>query len=144
MEEVAKTWEEPAGWNKSLRFHVPIGGKTIPEPSLRIHLWGWFTNGQRLHRDDTLGLAVLISVPVWFERKSWLVSRNLRERISTWAPTSLSYGKASEKGQRFLPTDVALSPDGTLFFSDFYNDTSRRTNQVSGSIYRVTRKETYT
>ena len=48
--------------------------------------------------------------------------------------------KASEKGQRFLPTDVALAPDGSLFFSDFYNDTSRRTNQVSGSIYRITRK----
>ena len=48
--------------------------------------------------------------------------------------------KPSEKGQRFLPTGVALASDGSLFFSDFYNDTSRRTNQVSGSIYRITRK----
>ena len=49
--------------------------------------------------------------------------------------------KADKKGQHFLPTDIALAPDGSLFFSDFFNDTSRRTNQVSGSIYRITRKD---
>ena len=36
---------------------------------------------------------------------------------------------------------MALAPDGSLFLSDFYNDTSRGTNQVSGSIYRITRKD---
>jgi len=45
-----------------------------------------------------------------------------------------------QKGQFFLPTDLALGTDGSLFMSDFYNNTSRRTVQVSGSIYRVTRK----
>ena len=45
------------------------------------------------------------------------------------------------KGEHFLPTDVVLGLDGALYFSDFHNDTSRRTNQVSGTIYRVSRKD---
>jgi hypothetical protein len=49
--------------------------------------------------------------------------------------------KNDRKGEFFLPTDLALAPDGSLFLSDFYNDTSRGTNQVSGSIYRITRKD---
>ena len=49
--------------------------------------------------------------------------------------------KQDRKGEFFLPTDLALAPDGSLFLSDFYNDTSRGTNQVSGSIYRITRKD---
>ncbi|HIE91397.1 MAG TPA: hypothetical protein EYQ83_00450, partial [Acidobacteria bacterium] len=35
----------------------------------------------------------------------------------------------------------AADADGALYFSDFYNDTSRRTNQVTGSIYRISRRD---
>ena len=49
--------------------------------------------------------------------------------------------KDDRKEEFFLPTDLALAPDGSIFLSDFYNDTSRGTNQVSGSIYRITRKD---
>ena len=57
-EEVAKTWEEPSGWNKSLRFSVLTGGKTIRGPSLR----GRSTAPVRLPGNvfiegDALGLA---------------------------------------------------------------------------------------
>ena len=49
--------------------------------------------------------------------------------------------KEDRKSEFFLPTDLALAPDGSLFLADFYNDTSRGTNQVSGSIYRISRKD---
>ena len=48
--------------------------------------------------------------------------------------------KKDHEGQFFLPTDLALLPDGSLLLADFYNDTSRRTNQVSGTIYRISRR----
>ena len=49
--------------------------------------------------------------------------------------------KPDQRGRHFLPTDVLLGTDGSLFLSDFYNSTSRRTVQVSGTIYRITRKD---
>lgn len=48
--------------------------------------------------------------------------------------------KKDQTGQFFLPTDLALLPDGSLLLADFYNDTSRRTNQISGTIYRISRR----
>lgn len=48
--------------------------------------------------------------------------------------------KKGQGGQYFLPTDLALLPDGSLLLADFYNDTSRRTNQVAGTIYRISRR----
>lgn len=48
--------------------------------------------------------------------------------------------KKDQSRQFLLPTDLALLPDGSLLMADFYNDTSRRTNQVSGTIYRISRR----
>ncbi len=142
-EEVAKTWEEPAGWNKSLRFSRSHWRENYPGAFPPGSIYGAGSpTGNVYIEDDTLGLA-----------GTYLVSCMVRKEIMACKPklkgAHIDMGthqpfirlKASEKGHRFLPTDVALAPDGTLFFSDFYNDTSRRTNQVSGSIYRVTRKD---
>ena len=114
-EEVAKTWEDHPGGIRVSAFHVPIGGRTIQDPSLQdpfmVLVHQRATSTSKMILSD---LPVLISFPVWFERKSWLVSRNLRERISTWVPTSLSYVLRHQRKDNFLPTDVALAPDGTL------------------------------
>ena len=41
----------------------------------------------------------------------------------------------------FFPTDISVSTDGSIFICDFYNDTTRRVTDVSGSIYRISRSE---
>ncbi len=91
--------------------------------------------------DDTLGLA-----------GTYLVSCMVRKEVMACSPKLAGAGihmgkhrpfislKEEERGRYFLPTDLVLGTDGSLFLSDFYNDTSRRTNQVSGTIYRITRR----
>ena len=51
----------------------------------------------------------------------------------------LKLGEKSSKSF-FFPTDISVAPDGSVFICDFYNDTTRRVTNVSGSIYRVYRK----
>ena len=141
-EEVAKTWEEPAGWNKSLRFSRSHWRENYPGAFPPGSIYGAGSpTGNLFIEDDTLGLA-----------GTYLVCCMVRKEIMAFKPelveAQVEMGKhqpfvalkPNQKGQYFLPTDVALAPDGSLFFSDFYNDTSRRTNQVSGSIYRITKK----
>lgn len=49
--------------------------------------------------------------------------------------------KKGSENEPFLPTDVIVGTDGSLFVSDFYNSTSRRTVELSGTIYRISRKD---
>jgi putative membrane-bound dehydrogenase-like protein len=142
-EEVAKSWEEPAGWSKSLRFSRSHWRENYPGafPPGTIYGAGSPT-GNVLIEDHTLGLA-----------GTYLVACMVRKEVMTvtpkWKDAQIEMGdhqpfirlKNDRKGEFFLPTDLALAPDGSLFLSDFYNDTSRGTNQVSGSIYRITRKD---
>ena len=142
-EEVAKTWEEPAGWSKSRRFSKSHWRENYPGafPPGTIYGAGSPT-GNLLIEDDTLGLA-----------GTYLVSCMVRKEVMAvrpaWKDAQIEMGrnrsfirlKDDRKGEFFLPTDLALAPDGSLFLSDFYNDTSRGTNQVSGSIYRITKKD---
>ncbi|MBI1375005.1 MAG: c-type cytochrome [Phycisphaera sp.] len=48
--------------------------------------------------------------------------------------------KKDQRGQFFLPTDIVVGTDGALYLADFYNDTSRHVDQVSGTIYRIAPK----
>jgi putative membrane-bound dehydrogenase-like protein len=142
-EEVAKTWEEPSGWSKSRRFSKSHWRENYPGafPPGTIYGAGSPT-GNLLIEDDTLGLA-----------GTYLVSCMVRKEVMAvrpeWKDAHIEMGKNrsfirlkdDRKGEFFLPTDLALAPDGSIFLSDFYNDTSRGTNQVSGSIYRITRKD---
>ena len=142
-EEVAKTWEEPAGWSKSLRFSRSHWRENYPGafPPGTIYGAGSPT-GNVLIEDDTLGLAGTYLV-------GCMVRKEVMACTPKWVDAQIEMGKhrpfirlkKDRKGEFFLPTDLALAPDGSLFFSDFYNDTSRGTNQVSGSIYRITRKD---
>jgi putative membrane-bound dehydrogenase-like protein len=142
-EEVAKTWEEPSGWSKSRRFSKSHWRENYPGafPPGTIYGAGSPT-GNLLIEDNTLGLA-----------GTYLVSCMVRKEVMAvrpeWKDAHIEMGKNrsfirlkdDRKGEFFLPTDLALAPDGSIFLSDFYNDTSRGTNQVSGSIYRITRKD---
>jgi putative membrane-bound dehydrogenase-like protein len=142
-EEVAKTWEEPAGWSKGRRFSASHWRENYPgaHPPGSIYGAGSPT-GNVYIEDDALGL-----------RGTYLVCCMVRKEVMACRPklvdAQIEMGphtpfiklKAGQRGQHFLPTDVVIAPDGSLFLADFYNDTSRGTNQVSGSIYRVTRKD---
>ena len=142
-EEVAKTWEEPSGWNKSLRFSRSHWRENYPGAFPPGSIYGAGSpTGNVFIEGDALGLAGTYLVCCMVRKEIMACSPQLVEaQIEMGAHRPFVALKASEKGQCFLPTDVALAPDGSLFFSDFYNDTSRRTNQVSGSIYRITRKK---
>ncbi|HAE12562.1 MAG TPA: hypothetical protein DCG39_13065 [Opitutae bacterium] len=141
-EEVAKTWEEPAGWNKNRRFSRSHWRENYPGAFPPGSIYGAGSpTGNLFVEDDTLGLAGTYLLCCMVRKEIMACSPKLVDaQIEMGSHRPFVSLKPSEKGQRFLPTDVALAPDGSLFFSDFYNDTSRRTNQVSGSIYRITRK----
>lgn len=141
-EEVAKSWEEPTGWEKNLRFSRSHWRENYPGACPPGSVYGAGSpTGNVYLEDDTLGLA-----------GTYLVSCMVRKEVMACTPklqdAHLAMGKhqpfvslkEGEKGRHFLPTDVVLGTDGSLFLSDFYNDTSRRTNQVSGTIYRITKK----
>ena len=142
-EEVAKTWEEPAGWSKGRRYSRSHWRENYPGafPPGTVYGAGSPT-GNVFIEDDTTGL-----------NGTYLVCCMVRKEVMSYTPTlveaQIEMGehqpfiklKAGQKGQHFLPTDVVLGTDGSLFLSDFYNNTSRRTNQVSGTIYRITRKD---
>lgn len=142
-EEVAKSWEEPAGWSKSLRFSRSHWRENYPGafPPGTIYGAGSPT-GNVLIEDETLGLAGTYLV-------ACMVRKEVMAVTPKWKDAQVEMGehkpfirlKKDRKREFFLPTDLALAPDGSLFLSDFYNDTSRGTNQVSGSIYRITRKD---
>ncbi|MEO0414648.1 MAG: PVC-type heme-binding CxxCH protein, partial [Verrucomicrobiota bacterium] len=141
-EEVAKSWEEPKGFSKNLRFSTSHWRENYPGACPPGSIYGAGSpTGNALIEDDSLGLA-----------GTYLNACMVRKEIMATRPQLSGAGidlgehtpfirlKESEKGQHFLPTDVALGLDGSLLLSDFYNDTSRRTNQVSGTIYRISRK----
>jgi putative membrane-bound dehydrogenase-like protein len=141
-EEVAKTWEEPSGWHQDLRYSRSHWRENYPGACPPGTVYGAGSpTGNVFIEDDTLGLA-----------GTYLVACMVRKEVMACTPKAAGSGidmgphrpfvslKESEKGRFFLPTDLVVGTDGSLFLSDFYNDTSRVTNQVSGTIYRITRK----
>jgi|GEM_PF-116056 len=141
-EEVAKTWEEPAGWNKSMRFSRSHWRENYPGSCPPGSIYGAGSpTGNLLIEDDTLGLSGRYFVACIVRKEIMGFTPNLVDAQIELGPNEPFIRlKPDQEGQFFLPTDLALGTDGSLFMSDFYNNTSRRTMQVSGSIYRITRK----
>ena len=142
-EEVAKTWEEPAGWSKSRRFSRSHWRENYPGAFPPGNIYGAGSpTGNVYIEDGTLGLAGTYLV-------ACMVRKEVMACLPQWKDGYIEMGeqkpflrlKEDRKSEFFLPTDLALAPDGSLFLADFYNDTSRGTNQVSGSIYRISRKD---
>ncbi len=144
-EEVAKTWEEPQGWHRDLRYSTSHWRESYPGACPPDTVYGAGSpTGNVLIEDDLLGPSM---------RGVYLVCDMVRKEVMAWRPqltgahvamgplTRFLHLKEDAQGEHFLPTDLVLGPDGALFLSDFYNDTSRRTNQVSGTIYRITRRD---
>ena len=141
-EEVAKTWEEPADWTRDLRFSKSHWRENYPGslPPGAVYGAGSPT-GNVFIEGDELGREL---------RGTYLVCDMVRKEVMACRPrlvdaqidlgkhTPLLKLRKERQGEHFLPTDVVLGTDGSLFVGDFYNDTSRRTNQVSGTIYRIT------
>jgi putative membrane-bound dehydrogenase-like protein len=140
-EEVAKTWEEPSGWHQDLRYSRSHWRENYPGACPPGSVYGAGSpTGNVFVEDDTLGLA-----------GTYLVACMVRKEVMACTPkpqgAAIDMGrhkpfvslKEGEKGRFFLPTDLVVGTDGSLFLGDFYNDTSRVTNQVSGTIYRITR-----
>lgn len=145
-EEIAKTWEEPnfgkdvnrrsttSHWRENYPGTTPPGnGYGIGSPTGNV-----FIEGAELGAEFTGTYLVCDMV-----RKEIMASRPQAKdaQIEIGKLTPFLSLKKDQIGQFFLPTDLALLPDGSLLLSDFYNDASRRTNQVSGTIYRISRRD---
>ena len=142
-EEVAKSWEEPSGWSQDLRFSRSHWRENYPGATPPGSVYGAGSpTGNVFIEDDILGLKGTYLVACMVRKQIMACLPKLTDgRIEMGKHQDFIQLKEGEKGQFFLPTDLLIGTDGSLFLSDFYNDTSRRTNQVSGTIYRITRKD---
>ncbi len=144
-EEVSKTWDEPEGWNRDLRFSRSHWRENYPGSVPPGSVYGAGSpTGNVFIEGDELGES---------NRGVYLICDMMRKEVMACRPAAmdaqLEMGKhrpfitlkPDSKGENFLPTDVVLGPDGALYVSDFFNDTSRRTNQLSGTIYRITHRD---
>lgn len=144
-EEVAKKWNRPTGsehsnfrssgshWREAYPGTMPPGnvyGIGSPVGSV-------FIEGAELG-DEFSGLYLVADMVLRQIMACRPQAKDAQVEIGNLFP--LVSLKEDQKGQFFLPTDLALLPDGSLLFADFYNDTSRRTNQISGTIYRLSRR----
>ncbi|WP_075086632.1 hypothetical protein [Verrucomicrobium spinosum] len=144
-EEIVKSWEKPrpanAGGNASSSSHWRENYPGTMPPGT-VYGTGSPT-GNVLIEGDELGEEF---------RGLYLVTDMVLKQIMACRPemreAQVEIGrlfpflslKRDQRGQFFLPTDLALLPDGSLLLADFYNDTSRRTNQAPGTIYRISRR----
>lgn len=144
-EEVAKTWEEPQGWHRDLRYSRSHWRQNYPGALPPGSIYGAGSpTGNVLIEGDQLGRSL---------RGTYLVCDMVRKEVMACTPrlvgAQVEMGphrpflrlREGAQGEHFLPTDIVLGTDGSLFLSDFHNDTSRRTNQVSGTIYRISRRD---
>ncbi|MFT4549316.1 MAG: putative membrane-bound dehydrogenase-like protein, partial [Verrucomicrobiales bacterium] len=144
-EEVSKPWDEPQGFHRDLRASRAHWRENYPGSTPPGTVYGAGSPlGNVLIEGDELGKEF---------RGLYLHCDMVRKEVMGYYPemadAQYEMGshhafvglKPESKGEHFLPTDVILGLDGAIYVSDFYNDTSRRTNQISGTIYRISRKD---
>ena len=142
-EEVAKTWEVPN--SKGKRYAMSHWRQDYPGSLPPGTVYGAGSPiGQTFHEGDGLGEALDGAfLTCDMVRKELMAYRPKAKdaQVEMGEPRALVGLKPDQRKQRFLPTDVLVGTDGAIYLSDFFNDTSRRTNQLSGTIYRITRKD---
>ena len=144
-EEVSKPWDEPQGYHRDRRASKAHWRENYPGSCPPGTVYGAGSPlGNVLIEGDELGEEF---------RGLYLHCDMVRKEVMGYYPkledAQYEMGahhafvglQPESKGQHFLPTDVILGLDGAIYVSDFYNDTSRRTNQISGTIYRISRKD---
>lgn len=145
-EEIAKTWEQPdpqklngrrtdsSHWHENYPGTLPPGNVYgIGSPTGNV-----FIEGSELGQEYS-GMYLVTDMVLKQIMACRPQSKDAQIEIGSLSP--LLSLKTDQKKQFFLPTDLALLPDGSLLLADFYNDTSRITNQVSGTIYRISRRD---
>ncbi len=144
-EEIAKSWEEPGfGKGSRLRSSASHWRENYPGTTPPGNVYGIGSpTGNVFLEGDELGEQL---------RGHYLVCDMVLKQVMASHPqprgAGIEIGKISpflslkpdQQQHFFLPSDLALLPDGSLLLADFYNDTSRRTEQVSGTIYRISRR----
>ncbi|MCP5560889.1 MAG: c-type cytochrome [Verrucomicrobiaceae bacterium] len=145
-EEIAKSWEEP-GMGKDFRRRSSASHwrENYPGTTPPGNVYGIGSpTGNVFIEGDELGEAMC---------GQYLVCDMVLKQVMASHPQPHGAGvaigklspflslKSDQQHQFFLPSDLALLPDGSLLLADFYNDTSRRTIQVSGTIYRISRRD---
>lgn len=144
-EEVSKTWDEPAGFSRSRRASKSHWRENYP---------GACPPGTVYGAGSPTGLVMIEGTELGQSLQGIYLSCDMvRKEVMGYFPklreAQIEMGevhgflklKAASKGEHFLPTDVCLGLDGAIYLSDFHNDTSRRTNLVSGTVYRISRKD---
>jgi len=152
-QETAKSWETPGsrlydynGLNHLGRRHTPSHWRenypgTIPPGTI---YGSGSPVGAAFYEGDALGPQM---------RGTFLSCEMVRKEVQVYQPklteAQILMGpnrpfinlKLSKRREFFLPTDVVAGTDGALYMCDMYNNTSARTFHVSGTIYRISRKD---
>ncbi len=152
-QETAKSWETPGsrlydynGLNHLGRRHTPSHWRenypgTIPPGTV---YGSGSPVGAAFYEGDALGPQM---------RGTFLSCEMVRKEVQIYQPklkdAQIAMGpnralvdlKPFKKRAPFLPTDVVAGTDGALYLCDMYNNTSERNNLLSGTIYRISRKD---
>ena len=156
-EEVAKPWEEDRNAGPAPFGYERIHGSGVPRSSAthwRENYPGTTPPGDVYGPGSPTGVIFIEGDELGKAfRGRYLACDMVHKALLGYAPklkdAQIEMGpqhkllalKAGSENEPFLPTDVVVGPDGSLFISDFYNSTSRRTVQLSGTIFRISRKD---
>ena len=152
-QETAKSWETPGskfydynGLNHLGRRHTPSHWRenypgTLPPGTI---YGSGSPVGAAFYEGDALGPQM---------RGTFLSCEMVRRELQVYQPKledaqivmgpnrALVDLEPFKKRAPFLPTDVVAGTDGALYMCDMYNNTSERNNLLSGTIYRISRKD---
>lgn len=156
-EEIAKSWEEQRPTDNDPPGYVAVHGKGVIRSSAshwRENYPGTIPPGDVYGAGSPTGVTFIEGDELGAEfRGTYLACDMVHKALLGYKPAlkdaEIQMVRLGEwlglneqsKGQFFLPTDIVVGTDGALYLADFYNDTSRHVDQVSGTIYRITRTD---
>ncbi len=152
-QETAKSWETPGSrmfdWNGQTQMrmkHTPSHWRenypgTVPPATV---YGSGAPVGAAFYEGDALGPEL---------RGTFLSCESVRRELQVYQPklndAQIDMGPKRElvglpfrfRKKLFMPSDVVAGTDGALYLADFYNNTSAPNNYLSGTIYRISRKD---
>ncbi len=102
---------------------APVGAMFYEGDALGPELRGTFLSCETVRRELQIYQPRLINAQIEMGRNSALVGLRPQARR-----------------ELFMPSDIIAGTDGALYLADFYNNTSAPNNFLSGTIYRISRK----
>ncbi|MCP4782558.1 MAG: c-type cytochrome [Fuerstiella sp.] len=152
-QETAKSWETPGSRLWDWSGHSQLGRRHTPShwrenypgtlPPGTIYGSG-APVGAAFYEGDALGpelRGTFLSCEM-VRRELQIYQPKLTDAQIEMGPTKSFVGlRPQAEREMFLPTDIVTGTDGALYLADFYNNTSAHNYFLSGTIYRISRKD---